>query len=183
MSRPAYRLDLVAGLVDGILTALTLGAGHMLSDATPATPGLALRVASAAAVSGAFVFLVAHYADLRGELVEAERQLNLARHGRFATSRLGRAVLRESLAKAATASACTFAGALLPMLAILLPPAGWRVPVTFVAILAALALTGTLSARLGGSDVRRAVLRVVVGGALGLAFTYGVGYLFGTAVH
>ena len=116
MSRPAYRLDLVAGLVDGILTALTLGAGHMLSDATPATPGLALRVASAAAVSGALVFLVAHYADLRGELVEAERQLNLARHGRFATSRLGRAVLRESLAKAATASACTFAGALLPML-------------------------------------------------------------------
>jgi VIT1/CCC1 family predicted Fe2+/Mn2+ transporter len=69
------------------------------------------------------------------------------------------------------------------MLAILLPPAGWRVPVTFAAVLAALALTGALSARLGGSDVRRAVLRVVVGGALGLAFTYSVGYLFGTAVH
>ena len=86
--------------------------------------------------------------------------------------------------QAAGASALSFVcGALLPMLAILLPPAGWRVPVTFVAILAALALTGTLSARLGGSDVRRAVLRVVVGGALGLAFTYGVGCLFGTAVH
>jgi vacuolar iron transporter family protein len=27
------------------------------------------------------------------------------------------------------------------------------------------------------------VLRVVVGGALGLAFTYGVGHLFGTAIH
>ena len=38
------------------------------------------------------------------------------------------------------------------------------------------------SARLGGSDVRRAVLRVVIGGALGLAFTYGVGHLFGTAI-
>ena len=37
-------------------------------------------------------------------------------------------------------------------------------------------------ARLGGSDVRRAVLRVVIGGALGLAFTYGVGHLFGTAI-
>ncbi len=34
-----------------------------------------------------------------------------------------------------------------------------------------------------GSNVRRAVLRVVVGGALGLAFTYGIGRLFGTAVH
>lgn len=121
MSRPGgrggtYRLDLVAGLVDGILTALTLGASHMLSAAVPATPGLALRVAGATAVSGAFVFLVAHYADLRGELIEAERQLNLAAHGRFATSRLGRAVLREAIAKAVIASLCTFAGALLPML-------------------------------------------------------------------
>jgi VIT1/CCC1 family predicted Fe2+/Mn2+ transporter len=85
---------------------------------------------------------------------------------------------------AASASALSFvAGALLPMLAIMLPPAGWRVAVTYVAVLIALALTGALSARLGGSDVRRAVLRVVVGGALGLAFTYGVGRLFGTAIH
>jgi VIT1/CCC1 family predicted Fe2+/Mn2+ transporter len=85
---------------------------------------------------------------------------------------------------AAGASALSFiAGALLPMLAIMLPPAGWRVAVTYVAVLIALALTGALSARLGGSDVRRAVLRVVVGGALGLAFTYGVGHLFGTAIH
>ena len=68
------------------------------------------------------------------------------------------------------------------MLAILLPPAGLRVPVTFVAVLLALALTGALSARLGGSNVRRAVMRMVIGGALGLAFTYGIGHLFGTAI-
>jgi vacuolar iron transporter family protein len=41
---------------------------------------------------------------------------------------------------------------------------------------------GTFSARLGGSSLRRAVLRLVIGGALGLAFTYGVGHLFGTAI-
>jgi VIT1/CCC1 family predicted Fe2+/Mn2+ transporter len=86
--------------------------------------------------------------------------------------------------QAAAASALSFTiGALLPILAILLPPAALRVPVAYVAVLVALALTGALSARLGGSNVRRAVLRVVVGGALGLAFTYGVGRLFGTAVH
>jgi VIT1/CCC1 family predicted Fe2+/Mn2+ transporter len=86
-------------------------------------------------------------------------------------------------AQAAGASALSFVtGALLPMLAILLPPAGARVLVTFVAVLAALALTGAVSARLGGSDVRRAVVRVVIGGALGLGFTYVVGNLFGTAV-
>ncbi len=85
--------------------------------------------------------------------------------------------------QAAAASALSFtSGALLPLLAILLPPATLRVPVTFVAVLIALGLAGALSARIGGSDVRRAVLRVVIGGALGLAFTYGVGHLFGTAI-
>jgi len=39
-----------------------------------------------------------------------------------------------------------------------------------------------ISARIGGSDIRRAVLRVVIGGALGPAFTYGAGLLFGTAI-
>ena len=52
----------------------------------------------------------------------------------------------------------------------------------FTAVLIALGLTGALSARLGGSSIRRAVLRLVIGGALGLAFTYGVGHLFGTAI-
>ena len=86
--------------------------------------------------------------------------------------------------QAAGASALSFTcGAVLPVLAILVPPAAWRVPVAFVAVLAALALTGALSARLGGSEVRRAVVRVVIGGALGLAFTYGIGHLFGTAIH
>jgi len=85
--------------------------------------------------------------------------------------------------QAAAASALSFtSGALLPLLAILLPPATLRVPVTFVAVLIALGLAGALSARIGGSDIRRAVLRVVIGGALGLAFTYGVGLLFGTAI-
>ncbi len=86
--------------------------------------------------------------------------------------------------QAAAASAASFIiGALLPFVAILLPPNAWRVPVTFVAVLAALALTGGVSAQIGGASVWRAVLRVVVGGAAGLALTYGVGHLFGTAVH
>jgi VIT1/CCC1 family predicted Fe2+/Mn2+ transporter len=73
-------------------------------------------------------------------------------------------------------------GALLPLLAILLPPAALRVPVTFAVVLVALGLAGAVSAHLGGSSIRRAVLRLVIGGALGLAFTYGIGHLFGTAI-
>jgi VIT1/CCC1 family predicted Fe2+/Mn2+ transporter len=88
-----------------------------------------------------------------------------------------------SPAQAAGASALSFTvGALLPLAAILLPPGAWRVPVCVAAVLVALALTGSVSARLGGSSPRRAALRVVVGGALGLALTYGIGHLFGTAI-
>ncbi|KAE8763699.1 VIT1/CCC1 transporter family protein [Georgenia thermotolerans] len=83
---------------------------------------------------------------------------------------------------AALASAVSFlAGAVLPMLAILLPPEPVRVPVTFVATLAALALTGTLAAWIGGGSRARAATRVVVGGALALAATFLVGSLLGTA--
>ena len=67
------------------------------------------------------------------------------------------------------------------MLAILLPPATARIPVTFVAVLVALAITGSLSARLGGARRSRAVLRVVTGGALAMAVTYGIGQLLGVA--
>ncbi|MGK8504030.1 VIT1/CCC1 transporter family protein [Nocardia asiatica] len=80
--------------------------------------------------------------------------------------------------QAALSSAVAFTlGALLPLLAILLPPVTARIPVTFAAVLAALALTGSVSAGLGGSSRGRAVLRVVVGGALAMAVTYGIGQL------
>nr|WP_237533698.1 VIT family protein [Streptomyces sp. SID685] len=70
-------------------------------------------------------------------------------------------------------------GALLPLLAIVLPPAGWRLPVTVLCVLAALVLTGWTSARLGAAAPRRAVLRNVVGGALAMAVTYAAGSLLG----
>lgn len=83
--------------------------------------------------------------------------------------------------QAAASSALAFTvGALLPLLAILLPASEWRVPVTAVAVLVALAITGTISARLGGSSAPRAVVRLVVGGALALAATYAIGALLGT---
>lgn len=84
---------------------------------------------------------------------------------------------------AAASSAIAFtAGALLPLLAILLPPPDWRVPVTFVAVLVALAITGSVSAQLGGSSKGRAVIRLVVGGALALGVTWLIGTVLGTTV-
>ncbi|MDR7188094.1 VIT1/CCC1 family predicted Fe2+/Mn2+ transporter [Microbacterium sp. BE35] len=84
---------------------------------------------------------------------------------------------------AAISSAVSFTlGALLPFLAILLPPPEWRVPVTFVAVLIALAVTGTVSAHLGGAPKGRAAIRLVIGGALALVATWLIGTLLGTTV-
>ncbi|HIY95123.1 MAG TPA: VIT family protein [Candidatus Rothia avicola] len=82
---------------------------------------------------------------------------------------------------AAFASAGSFlVGALLPTLLILLFPEAIRIPVTFAGVLIALAITGTLGAKWGGSPhYGKAALRVVVGGALALAVTFGVGSLLG----
>jgi len=83
---------------------------------------------------------------------------------------------------AAISSAVSFTiGALLPLLAILLPPVQWRIPVTFVAVLVALAATGAISARIGGASRLRASIRLVVGGALALAVTWAIGTLLGTS--
>ncbi|MEV3929514.1 MULTISPECIES: VIT family protein [unclassified Streptomyces] len=72
-------------------------------------------------------------------------------------------------------------GALLPLLAIVLPPSSARLPVTVLSVLAALALTGWWSARLGDAPVGRAVLRNMAGGAVAMAVTYGAGVLLGAA--
>jgi VIT1/CCC1 family predicted Fe2+/Mn2+ transporter len=80
---------------------------------------------------------------------------------------------------AALASFVAFAvGAILPLLAIVLPPASWRIGVAFVATLVGLVLTGWLSARLGGARWPPAVARNVGVGVLTMAVTYGVGVIF-----
>jgi VIT1/CCC1 family predicted Fe2+/Mn2+ transporter len=58
----------------------------------------------------------------------------------------------------------------------------FRIAVTFVAVVAALCVTGYASATVGGASRRRAIVRVVLGGAVAMLLTYGVGRLFGTAV-
>lgn len=82
---------------------------------------------------------------------------------------------------AAFSSAAAFTvGGLLPMLAIVLSPVAWRVWITMAVVLAALAITGGVAAKVGGGHVGRAATRLVVGGALALGLTYAIGSLVGT---
>ena len=85
--------------------------------------------------------------------------------------------------QAAIASLLSFTvGALIPLVSILVATPHTRFLVTFIAVSVALFLTGYLSAHAGGASHRRAVLRVVVGGALAMIVTYGIGHLFGTTI-
>jgi VIT1/CCC1 family predicted Fe2+/Mn2+ transporter len=83
---------------------------------------------------------------------------------------------------AAIASSIAFvSGAAIPMIIVLLPPAAWRVPATFMGVIAALVLTGALSAQAGGAKKGRAMARVVVGGIVAMAITFLIGRLTGVS--
>lgn len=84
---------------------------------------------------------------------------------------------------AAIASAISFTlGALIPLAVMIFTPVAIRIPLTFVAVGIALAVTGAWSAHAGGSGKWRATIRVVIGGTLAMLITFGVGKLFGVAI-
>ena len=83
---------------------------------------------------------------------------------------------------AAFFSALSFlAGAALPMISVFVTPSGTQAWVVAAVTMFSLALTGLISAKIAGTSVSRSMLRLVVGGGLGLALTYGAGALFGGA--
>ncbi|MET3962089.1 VIT1/CCC1 family predicted Fe2+/Mn2+ transporter [Marmoricola sp. OAE513] len=82
--------------------------------------------------------------------------------------------------QAASASLIAFTlGAALPLLTIMVFGPALRAWATVVAVAVALALTGFASARFAEADVRRAIIRNVVGGLLAMLVTYGIGSLVG----
>jgi len=134
-------------------------------------------------------------AELAGIYVSRGLDLPLARQvadqlmahdalGAHARDELGISeIQRARPVQAALASAATFAvGGGLPLLIVLLVPAGMLTAFVVGTSLACLAILGGLAAHAGGA--RRAVgsLRVTFWGAFAMALTYGVGALFGAVV-
>lgn len=83
---------------------------------------------------------------------------------------------------ALSSSGSFLAGASLPFLTIILAADEWRLPLTIVASIVALAATGAAGAYLGGSSKWKSVVRIVIGGSLALAVTFAIGSLFNTSV-
>jgi vacuolar iron transporter family protein len=91
-------------------------------------------------------------------------------------------ITRARPLQAALVSAVSFATAgLVPILAMLVAPAGARVPVIAAAALVALAVLGAVGGRLGGAPRGRAAVRVVLGGGIAMAVTALIGSLIGAA--
>jgi VIT1/CCC1 family predicted Fe2+/Mn2+ transporter len=83
--------------------------------------------------------------------------------------------------QAAFASGTSFvSGAIIPLFAVVFSPTSFRLPIVFIAVIIALAITGTLSARVGGSNKMVATIRVVIGGIIAMAITFGIGKIVGS---
>ena len=95
-----------------------------------------------------------------------------AEYGITAASRI------DPLRDALSVSGAFAAGALLPWLAIVLIPGTTRAIVTFVVVLAALALTGWVSARISHVRPLVPVVRTAGIGAVAMLITYFAGHLF-----
>lgn len=77
---------------------------------------------------------------------------------------------------AAFASLISFiAGAVIPLLVMVLSPAAWALPATVLAVTVALALTGSVSAYLGKAARLPATIRNICGGLLAMGVTYSIG--------
>jgi len=127
---------LLLGLIDGILTVLVLVTGHVLRHSErQITLSLSLKVAFATAASGACIYFFSEYSRQRHRLIHAEKQLNLATHGKLATTHLGRQILKETLWGVVVSSVFNFLGAAFPLAyAICFPGIQW------IALLIALSL-------------------------------------------
>lgn len=154
----------VLGANDGIVSTAAVVVG--VAGATTDSRAIAMS-GLAAVVGGAVSMALGEYVSVSSQR-DSERVMGYAEHEQVDPW------------SAAIASFLSFLlGAVLPFAAALLAPTTWRVPVIFAVTLIALALTGTLSAKLGDAPVGRAVMRILVGGTLALAATFAVGSLFG----
>jgi VIT1/CCC1 family predicted Fe2+/Mn2+ transporter len=180
---------LTAGLAGVVAGALSMGVGEYVSVSSQRDTERALlqkeRAELAADPEAEKRELAMIYrnkgltADLASEVADQLTATDAFRAHAEAELGIDPDALVNPWAAAAASMAAFTLGAVLPLLAIVLPPASLRVPITIVAVLLALTLTGTISAHLGGAHRGRATARVVIGGALAMGITYAIGAAIG----
>lgn len=85
--------------------------------------------------------------------------------------------------QAAFASGAAFTvGGLLPLLVTLLAPVQYMEYVLYVFTIVSLIILGVVSAKTGGANASKAIIRIVIWGTIAMLLSAGVGYLFGVKV-
>jgi VIT1/CCC1 family predicted Fe2+/Mn2+ transporter len=185
-----HRNVLVAGVAGLVAGAMSMAAGEYVSVHSQAdTEQADLKLERAelkADDKGEHKELQAIYVD-RGLEPSLAKQVaeQLMAHdalGAHARDELGISeTLRARPIQAAWASAGSFAiGAVLPLLVTAMAPEARLIPLVSGTSLLFLALLGGLAAHAGGARVMMGAIRVTFWGALAMAITSGVGWLFGT---
>ena len=85
--------------------------------------------------------------------------------------------------QAAFASGVTFTiAAAVPLIAAVIAPTGYIIPIVLIVTVVALAALGALGAKAGAAPILTATVRVVSWGIFAMAVTAGIGWLFGVSV-
>lgn len=183
---------LIAGIAGLVAGAMAMAAGEYVSVSSQSDTEHADLARERRELSENVGFEQAELANLyvkRGVEPELARQvaLQLMANDALAAHAHDELGISESTTarpvQAALASAATFSvGAAMPLLMVLISPASALVPAVAIASLAFLAVLGAIGARAGGANMLRATVRVTFWGALAMAFTAGIGALFGTVI-
>ncbi|HEY6556929.1 MAG TPA: VIT family protein [Polyangiaceae bacterium] len=191
-SEAARQTILVAGLAGLVAGALSMAVGEYVSvssqrDAEQADIEREKReLASAPGAELRELVQIYVQRGLDEELAQrvAQQLSEKDRLGAHLRDELG--IDHDALARpwqAAWISATSFAAsAAIPVLALIAAPASARMLAIVVVSLLCLCVLGALGAHLGGAAKGKAAVRVVVGGALAMAISAGVGRLVGVAV-
>jgi predicted membrane protein (TIGR00267 family) len=132
-------LPVALGLADGVLNALTLASASLIGNNAHVTVGLTIRISIAALTTAGFSVFVGSYAEARGGLRRAARQVNMTNEAALVDTKLGQMATRRALLEAALANASSMLGALVPLLiAAGLPGPGWIAAVVAICALGVL---------------------------------------------
>jgi VIT1/CCC1 family predicted Fe2+/Mn2+ transporter len=183
---------LVAGVAGLVAGAMSMAAGEYVSVSSQSDTEQADLARERKELTENPVFELDELADIyvnRGVDPVLARQVAhqlMAKDALTAHARDELGILENTTARpvqAASTSAATFSvGAAMPLLMVVVSPAGALIPLVSVASLGFLALLGAIGAKAGGANVLRATARVTFWGALAMALTAGIGKLFGTVV-
>lgn len=158
----------VLGANDGIVSVAGVLMG-VVGAGVGATEVLIAGVA--ATVAGAFSMGGGEYVS-----VSAQKDTELS-HGRS-----GGEVTANPLQAALSSFLAFTAGAVLPMLSVILFPSNLQVAAILIGVAASLTITGVLAAKAGNSNPLKGALRIVGVSVITMAVSYLIGIAFGVAV-